>query len=99
MPPGRRPLILALAFSSTLVLAGHGCGRTRPSGTEVWLAPNLGSPDTIDMFGQPKLWTAARRSTDVFKFYEQQILADRAADCPACRRNIYPDIAPPAQPL
>jgi len=93
MPPGRRPLVLALAFSSTLVLAGHGCGRTRPSGTEVWLAPNLGSPDTIDMFGQPKLWTAARRSTDVFKFYEQQILADRAADCPECGRNIYPELS------
>src|SRR5438045_5880996 len=45
------------------------------------------------MFGQPRLWTAARRSTDVFKFYERQILADSARDCPECGRNVYPELA------
>lgn len=53
----------------------------------------MGSPDLIEMFTQPQRWRGARLSTDVFKFYEQQILADRPADCPECGRNVYPQLA------
>ena len=88
--PLRRLAVLVLAV---LALTGPACGRVRPSGFEVWLAPNMGSPDLIEMFGQPRLWTAARRSTDVFKFYERQILADSSRDCPECGRNIYPELS------
>jgi hypothetical protein len=85
---------LAHLFASVAALALlSSCGKTSAGSVKVWYAPNLGSPDTIEMFAQPKLWTAARHSTDVFKFYEKQILADRPADCPECGRNIYPELA------
>jgi hypothetical protein len=82
-------------FSSLLALAAllSSCGTPRNPAVKVWLAPNIGSPDTIDMFGQPQRWRAARQSTDVFKFYEQQILADRPSDCPECARNIFPELS------
>ena len=51
---------------------------------------HAGSPDMIELFTRPDLWTGARRATDVFKFYERPLLADTSADCPECGRNIYP---------
>jgi hypothetical protein len=61
--------------------------------TEVWLAPNVGSTDLLAMFTQPQDWRAARLSTDVFKFYERQLLADTPSECPECRGNLYPQLA------
>jgi hypothetical protein len=81
-----RPLGLALA------LALAACGRPA-TGRQVWFGPNMGSPDMIELFTQPQRWRAARQATDVFKFYEQQLLADTASDCPDCGRNIYPQMA------
>ena len=61
--------------------------------TQVWLAPNMGSSDLLAMFTPPPDGRAARLSTDVFKFYEQQILADTPSECPECRGNLYPQLA------
>jgi len=84
--PRSRLLLLGLA------VALGGCGAPAPD-PQVWLAPNMGSSDLLEMFTQPPRWPAARRSTDVFKFYEQQILADTPSDCPDCGPNIYPRLA------
>lgn len=75
-----------------LPLALATCG-DRGRAPEVWFAPNLGSPDLLAMFTQPQDWRAAALSTDVFKFYEQQLLADTPAQCPECGRNLYPQLA------
>jgi hypothetical protein len=64
-----------------------------PESSQVWFGPNLGSPDMLDLFTDPLAWRAARRSTDVFKFYAQQVLADRPSDCRECGRNIYPELS------
>ena len=84
----RSRAVLLLGLSLALATCG-GRGRA----PEVWLAPNLGSPDLLAMFTQPGDWRAVRLSTDVFKFYEQQLLADTAAQCPECGRNLYPQLA------
>jgi hypothetical protein len=62
---------------------------TRPP-REVWFAPDLGSGDMVELFTEPELWSDARRSTRVFKFYEEQLLASVPSDCPACGQNILP---------
>jgi len=80
-----RAVFLGLTFA--LVTCGS------PPRAEVWLAPNLGSPDLLEMFSQPQAWRTVRRSTDVFKFYEQQILADSPSDCPDCAGNTFPQLA------
>ncbi|HUG54904.1 MAG TPA: hypothetical protein VMR21_14940, partial [Vicinamibacteria bacterium] len=59
----------------------------------VWFAPNVGSPDLLELFTDPEAWRVARRSTDVFKFYAQQLLADRPRDCPECGENLFPELA------
>src|SRR5882724_1896279 len=86
----RRSRLLPLGLALALALGACGSPAT---GRQVWFGPNMGSPDMIELFTQPPRWRAARQSTDVFKFYEQQLLADTAADCPDCGRNIYPQIA------
>jgi hypothetical protein len=53
----------------------------------------MGSPDLLEMFTHPQGWSGPRLATDVFKFYEQQLLADTPADCAECGGNIYPQIA------
>jgi hypothetical protein len=53
----------------------------------------MGSPDLIEMLQEPQRWRAAALSTDVFKFYERQLLADAPSDCPECRGNIFPQLA------
>lgn len=72
-------------------LAMAACGAP-PTRRQVWFTPNMGSPDMLALFTQPQLWRSARRSIDVFKFYAQQVLADRPADCPECGPNIYPQL-------
>ena len=74
-----------------LALAFAACG-SPTTGPQVWFGPNLGSADMIEMFRQPGRWRGARLSTDVFKFYEQQLLADVPSDCSECGRNIYPEL-------
>ncbi len=63
------------------------CARDR---SQVWFAPNLGSLDMVDLFTRPDEWTTARQSTDVFKFYGRQLLAETPTDCPLCGPNILP---------
>jgi hypothetical protein len=87
----RRSRVLFFAVLAVVSLLA-ACAAS-PAGRHVWLAPNLGSADLVDMFDRPQLWRAARQNTDVFKFYEQQILADRPADCPECGRNLYPELS------
>jgi hypothetical protein len=53
----------------------------------------MGSPDLREMFMQPQAWRTVRRTTDVFKFYEQQLLADTPSDCPDCAGNTFPQLA------
>ena len=84
----RRSIVLAFLVSATA-----GSCASPMNGPEVWFAPNLGSPDMIDLFTQPTQWHAARRATSVFKFYERALLADAPADCPECGRNILPELA------
>src|SRR3954465_14081948 len=86
----RSPFLLLTVLAVVSLLATCGVS---PTGRHVWLAPNLGSADFVDMFERPQLWRAARQSTDVFKFYEQQILADTSADCPECGRNLSPELS------
>jgi hypothetical protein len=76
--------------AGTLVMAG--CGGPPPK-RQVWFAPNMGSADMIELFTRPQQWPSARRSTDVFKFYERQLVADTPAECPECGRNIFPELA------
>jgi hypothetical protein len=75
-----------------LLSAPLGSCTSPMNGPEVWFAPNLGSPDMIDLFTQPLQWHAARRATSVFKFYERALLADTPAACPECGRNILPEL-------
>jgi len=86
----RRSRLLPLGLALAVALAACGSPAT---GRQVWFGPNMGSVDMIELFTQPSQWRAARPSTDVFKFYEQQLLADTAADCLDCGRNIYPQLA------
>jgi hypothetical protein len=85
--PSSRLLPLGLAFAALAA-----CGSPTRS-RQVWFGPNLGSPDMIELFTQPERWRAARQASDVFKFYEQQLLADRPSDCRECGRNIHPELA------
>jgi hypothetical protein len=50
-----------------------------------WFAPNLGSPDLLELFTQPPLWTRSRGQIGVFQFYERQLLANA---CLECGRNL-----------
>jgi hypothetical protein len=72
-------------------LVAAACGP--PPARQVWYAPNMGSADMLALFTRPDEWQSARRSTDVFKFYQRQLLADTPADCPECGRNILPELA------
>jgi hypothetical protein len=75
----RAGLLLGLLLS--------GCTRPRQ---EVWLAPNLGTPDLPELFAHPEAWGEARKRTTVLKLYASEILADSARDCPACEGNLMP---------
>jgi len=86
--PSRRILSRAcLAAALAAVLAQGGCSQ---KSQQVWFAPNLASPDMVGLFSEPQAWSTARNSTDVFKFYEQQLLFARPADCPSCGPNLLP---------
>ncbi|HEV8254507.1 MAG TPA: hypothetical protein VGQ78_07125 [Vicinamibacteria bacterium] len=71
------------AIVAGLLMAG--CG-SRPR--QVWFAPDLGSADLLELFTRPEAWRQARRSTDVFKFYVQQLVAERRSQCPDCGPNV-----------
>jgi hypothetical protein len=64
-------------------LAGLGACAPAP---QVWFAPNLGSPDLVDLFTRPEAWPRARARIDVFKFYAAQLLDPEVA-CDACGPN------------
>ncbi len=83
-----RSLTCALG-AATLALAFTGCGE-QAAPPAVWFAPNLGSLDMVDLFTQPQAWPAARGELGVFKFYEQQLISERPADCVDCGPNILP---------
>jgi hypothetical protein len=53
----------------------------------VWLAPNMGSTDYVELFTRPDDWSLARSQIDVFKFYTQNLLPDA---CDICAENILP---------
>jgi hypothetical protein len=84
-----RLLTRALGAAGLAVLLSQGgCATDRSA--KVWFAPNLGSPDMLELFAQPQAWGKARRSVGVFKFYEQQLISERPADCPSCGANLLP---------
>ena len=83
-----RTVLLAPVFAAAFTTCG-----APPGGPQVWFAPNLGSPDMIELFTRPQLWPGARRTVAAFKFYERALLADRPAECPECGRNIFPELA------
>jgi hypothetical protein len=64
-----------------------GCGR---AAGQVWFAPNLGSPDMVELFTRPQQWSTAREHIDTFKFYEQHLLSRLPAECPDCGPNLLP---------
>lgn len=64
-------------------LLSGACAREK----QVWLAPNLGSPDLVAMFSEPDRWPRARARVDVFKFYSQHVLPPAAYPCPGCEGN------------
>jgi hypothetical protein len=74
--------IIAAILASALF---SGCG-SRPR--QVWFAPDLGSADLLELFTRPEAWRQARGSTDVFKFYVQQLVAERRSQCPECGPNV-----------
>lgn len=90
--PMRFPLSRLLPLLAAGTLATAACGGP-PPGRQVWFAPNMGSADMVELFTRPHEWRSARRSTDVFKFYQRQLLADTPAECPECGRNIFPQLA------
>jgi hypothetical protein len=45
----------------------------------VWFSPDGGSPDLVDLFSKPQLWTKARGQTDVIKFGPGQVNAAKAS--------------------
>lgn len=53
----------------------------------MWFAPNLGSPDLLDLFSRPNDWVKARGQIHVFKFDSQQLTAEAPGQCPVCSRN------------
>jgi hypothetical protein len=67
--------------------------RTEPL-SQVWLVPNIGSLDLIDMFKHPESWRVARGKIDVFGFYLQELTKttnDPApVGCPDCGPNLWP---------
>jgi hypothetical protein len=75
--------------AAALAMAACDAPTTR---RQVWFTPNMASRDMLALFTQPQLWRSARRSTDVFQLYAQQVLADTPADCPDCGPNIYPEL-------
>jgi hypothetical protein len=74
--------VLAAVVASMVAVA---CG-SRPR--QVWFAPDLGSDDLLDLFTRPEAWSQARASTDVFKFYVQQVVSERRSQCPECGPNV-----------
>jgi hypothetical protein len=84
-----RRLLTLLLGAATLALAAADCGEKAPP-PGVWFAPNLGSLDMVDLFTQPQAWRTARSELGVFKFYEQQLVSERPADCTDCGPNILP---------
>ena len=75
---GRRSRAQAFLLVLSLLTFG-ACARSE---RRVWLAPDLASHDTVDLFSHPELWPEARSSTDVFKFYGQQLVAESPGECP-----------------
>lgn len=82
------PPLPRLAAILTFLVGSAACAQPRP---EVWFTPNLGSRDMLELFTQPRQWRGARASTDVFKFYQAQVLAERAQDCLPCGANLLPN--------
>lgn len=52
--------------------------------TEIWLTPDIGSPDLLAMFAHPEQWQVSRAKVKVWKWYTQQLLTDA---CPICGPN------------
>ena len=72
-----------------LVFAGAlcACDLLAPSGPklpQMWIHPNLGAEDLLDMFTDEHLaaWTQARRRLDGFQFHQGNVLT---GECPYCR--------------
>jgi hypothetical protein len=77
-----------LSLVCALVAPLLACGPEK----EVWFAPNIGSPDMLDLFTRPEEWPRARAQVRVFKFYEQQLLAPADVGCEACGPNVLPGL-------
>ena len=50
----------------------------------VWFGPNMGSPDSPELFTKPEQWPEARSRIDVFKFHIQNVLD---VPCRICGNN------------
>jgi hypothetical protein len=58
---------------------------------EVWFAPNVASPDMIELFSQPERWSRARDAVTVFTFYAGQTGA--LGPCRSCGRNTLSNLS------
>lgn len=70
---------------ATLIFSAHIAW-----GSEVWYTSNVATPDLPEMFSQPQRWSQTRPLINVFKFYQQQLVADEKDQCPMCEDNIFP---------
>jgi len=60
---------------------------------DVWLTPNLMSPDMRNLFTEPHLWPNARSRVKVFKFYHQQLLHETDESCQhTCGNNTWGEL-------
>lgn len=83
-------MLLALALNPALSFA---MGIKKPTNTTpgfggpMWLAPNVKTPDFINLFTQPELWPQARSRTSAIQFYAQMFFDP--GGCPSCGPNTY----------
>lgn len=71
-----------------VILSLSGCGDnfsfnptspspiSRGSGPEIWIHPNLGSPDYLRLFTNPEEWQEAKSRITVFQFHHANVLSD-----------------------
>jgi hypothetical protein len=77
----------ALVPLALVALAGGAC-QSRP---QVWLVPNVGSPDMAALFARPEEWAEARQEVTVFAFYSDQVRS--AEKCAFCGPNTLANLA------
>ena len=79
------PLVILLATSPSPPAYPLGVGKpSRERSRNIWLTPNFGTADYMNLFTKEEQWSHAHANADVFSFYEANILNIGPNYCKVC---------------